>query len=222
MSQYFEPEAAFAISYRKRLPHWSQPGVIAFITWRTSDSLPISILNRWREERDTWLNTKGIDPDDNPDWPFEFDSLPFEQKKYFHANFTKRWHDELDRGHGSCVLKHPAYSKIVAESLLFFHEDRYVMEDFVIMPNHVHLLAAFPSHEAMLKQCESWKRFTARQINKRIGNQGRFWQKDAFDHLVRNEKQLERLKEYLRQNPVKARLKNGEYRLMDHHAPREM
>jgi hypothetical protein len=34
------------------------------------------------------------------------------------------------------------------------------------MPNHVHLLAAFANEEAMLSQCESWKHYTARAINR--------------------------------------------------------
>jgi len=69
---------------------------------------------------------------------------------------------------------------------MHFDGDRYEIMDFVIMPNHVHWLVAFPAEDLMLRQCESWKRFTTTKINQVIGRQGRFWQQDGFDHLVRS------------------------------------
>ena len=129
----------------------------------------------------------------------------------FHDLFTCRWHDELDACHGACHLKHQAIREIVHESLLHFDGDRYEMHDFVIMPNHVHLMASFPDKEVMVSQCDSWKHFTAREINKSVGSSGRFWQQDAFDHLVRHEGQFRRLRDYIAQNPTKTRLRPGEY-----------
>ena len=79
------------------------------------------------------------------------------------------------------------------------------------MPNHVHVLAAFPDEESMLKQCESWKHFTAMQINRQLGRKGRFWQQDGFDHLVRSERQFEHLRRYIAENPTRAGLQPGEY-----------
>lgn len=87
------------------------------------------------------------------------------------------------------------------------------MLGFVVMPNHVHLMAVFESNEALLLQCESWKRFTGTKIQKRLGRRGRFWQQDAFDHLVRCEAQYKRLLAYMEQNPAQARLKAGSYAL---------
>jgi putative transposase len=46
----FDPDAEVTIVER-RLPHWSQPGVICFVTFRTYDSMPADVLNRWRIER---------------------------------------------------------------------------------------------------------------------------------------------------------------------------
>src|SRR5204862_6392833 len=102
-----------------------------------------------------------------------------------------RWHDGLDAGHGACVLRQRALAEVVENSLRHFDGDRYELLDFVIMPNHVHLLAAFPDEDAMLAQCESWKHYTATQINRRLKQKGRLWQEDAFDHLVRGEAQFQ-------------------------------
>ena len=102
-------------------------------------------------------------------------------------------------------------AQIVADSLLKFDGDRYELTNFVVMPNHVHLLAAFRDEEAMLTQCEGWKHFQAVQINRAIGASGRFWQQDGFDHLVRSEEQFAHFQRYLADNPRKAGLPPGEF-----------
>ena len=102
-------------------------------------------------------------------------------------------------------------AETVSDSLQYANGELYEVTDFVVMPNHIHLLAAFASEEAMLRQCESWKHFTARKINRRIGAEGRFWQRDEFDHLVRSEEQLQHFRKYIADNPTKASLNAGEY-----------
>jgi putative transposase len=205
----FEPESDIH-AVQRRLPHWSQPGAVAFITWRQNDSMPKEVVDRWRQERDQWLRDHNIEPRD-PNCPA---LLKKHDPQLWHTTlrtFSLRWHDALDSGHGSCVMRDFNIANIVADSLHYFDGDRYMLLDFVIMPNHVHLLAAFPDEEGMLKQCESWKHFTATQINRALKRKERFWQQEAFDHLVRSEEQLQYLRQYIAQNPEKARLKPGEY-----------
>lgn len=60
-------------------------------------------------------------------------------------------------------------------------------------------------------QCESWKHFTARKINRAVGRFGRFWEQDAFDHLARSPGGYERLRRYIADNPAAAGLSPGEY-----------
>ncbi|MDA1055589.1 MAG: transposase [Planctomycetota bacterium] len=194
----------------RRLPHWTQAGTACFITWRTDDSLPKEVVERWRLDRFQWLRKQGINPR-AADWRAKLRELDLSLQHQFFEHFSARWHDELDACHGACVLKDAANAKIVADSLLYAHEDLYELTDFVVMPNHVHLLATFHSEEAMLDQCESWKHFTARRINRRIAATGRFWQQDGFDHLVRSEEQFEHFRMYIADNPGKARLAGGEY-----------
>ena len=80
------------------------------------------------------------------------------------------------------------------------------MGDFIVMPNHVHLLAAFAAADAMKVQCDSWLHYTAFQINKATGKMGKFWQQEPFDHLVRSLEQYEYLRQYIADNPHKAGL----------------
>ena len=126
---------------------------------------------------------------------------------------SDRWNGHLDDCHGACVLRRPELSQIVADSLRHFDGDRYELTDFVVMPNHVHVLAAFPRSEAMLQQCDSWKHFTATKINRILGVKGRLWQQDGFDHLVRSSEQFEYLRDYIASNPIKAKLKPNDYRM---------
>jgi type I restriction enzyme R subunit len=95
--------------------------------------------------------------------------------------------------------------------LQHFDGDRYGLTDFTVMPNHVHMVVAFPDEESMLAQCDSWKRFTATRINRLLGRKGRFWQLDDFDHLVRSLEQFDYLRRYIADNPKRAALNPAEY-----------
>jgi putative transposase len=205
----FDREGELLITER-RLPHWAQAGTITFITWRTDDSIPAPVLREWRGERCRWLRAQGLDPD-RPDWRRQLANLSPALREEFHRTFSDRWHDELDACHGQCVLRRLELANIVAGSLHHFDNDRYVLTDFVVMPNHVHLLAAFRDEAAMLAQCESWKHYTALQINRALGRKGRFWEQDGFDHLVRSDQWFEYYRHYIAENPTKARLAAGEF-----------
>lgn len=208
--RFFDPNDESLITQRK-LPHWAQDGCVVFITWRTADSMPKDVLERWRADRNRWLDLHGIDPTQKS-WKTQVQALPPDLIAEYHDRFTTRWHEALDASHGGCVLSQPEIADIVANSLLHFDGDRYEMLDFVIMPNHVHVLAFFPDKAAMIEQCDSWKHFTARRINAALGTQGRFWQQDAFDHLVRHEGQFRRLREYIAHNPRQAGLRADQAR----------
>ena len=109
-------------------------------------------------------------------------------------------------------MARPELSQIVLDALRHFDEDRYLLTDAIVMPNHVHVLVAFRDEDAILAQCEGWKRYTARQINRTLGRSGEFWQVEQFDHLVRGPEQFEHLRKYIAANPKKAGLGAGKYR----------
>src|SRR5262249_17470092 len=149
----------------------AQAGAITFITWRTDDSIPAPVLTQWRADRCRWLRAQGIDPN-QPNWQTQLAFLAPELQRVFRWEFSERWHNELGTGPGACVLRRPELATIVADSLRHFDGDRYLLTDFVVMPNHVHLLAAFCDEAAMLAQCESWKHYTAVKINRLLGRKG--------------------------------------------------
>ena len=172
--------------------------------------MPDSVVNGWRAERDAWLRQNGVDPS-RPGWEALVTNWPVDRLRNFRRYVADRWNDHLDELHGACVLRQPKFAEIAGDSLRHFDEDRYYLSDYVVMPNHVHVLAAFPTEEAMLAQCESWKRYMARQINAMLGRKGRFWEQDVFDHLVRSPHEYERLRRYVADNPRRAKLQAGDY-----------
>lgn len=208
--EFFDPKGEVTIYYR-RLPHWDQPGAMCFITWRTVDSIPAEVLQRWRIERAIWLRQRHIDPQAT-DWRELIRALPVEARRDYHVRFTSPWMERLDECHGACLLRQPELASIVADSLLHGDGNEYEVSDFVVMPNHVHVLAQFRSEGGMKACCQNWKHYTARRINEALATAGQFWQWESFDHLVRSPEQFEYLRGYIERNPVLAVLQPGEYR----------
>ncbi len=206
--QFFDPKQPVAIG-EKSLPHWAQAGTLTFITWRTADSLPAVVLKRFAVQRAELVRSFGLDPE--TDWRRQLaERAPAERGRVQWALF-EAWDKHLDAGAGECILARPDLSRIIADSLHYFDQGRYVLTDFVVMPNHVHVLAAFPDEDAMLSQCTSWKRFTARKIHEVMGRNGEFWQVEQFDHLVRSAEQFEHFRRCIAENPQRARLAAGQF-----------
>ena len=206
---YFDPSQEYTVTYGD-LPHWEQVGATQFITFRTADSLPASVVERWKRDRDGWLNKQTKTTTSLP-WFEKFKMLSPAKKEQFNRIFRHELELQLDKGRGSCLLRRECFGRIVADSLKHFDGQRYYLGDFIVMPNHVHVLVSFFRDVRLREQCYSWKHFTAGKINKLRGVQGEFWQTESFDHLVRNAENFIGFQKYIRENPVKAGLKEGEF-----------
>jgi REP element-mobilizing transposase RayT len=208
MFDFFDRKADYIVS-EGNLPHWYQPGVTYFITFRTSDSIPQGLLRAWHTRRQDWLRRHRIDPA-NPQWKAQLQEHPDWEQEY-HRLFSKEFMAYLDRGYGECVLRQPQLAKLVADTLRHFDGDRYHLGDLVIMPNHVHLLCCFLGGTDLEAQCTSWKQFSGTAIHRTLGRRGRFWQVESFDHLVRGPEAFKQFQTYIADNPKKTRLREGEY-----------
>jgi putative transposase len=207
LGEVFDPKAELLI-YEHCRPHWSQAGAVVFITFRTHDSIPREAIERWEREKQEWLQARGFD---GRYWSTILPTLPEKERTDFQRHFERCREDYLDTCHGRCLLRQPELAQIVADALLHFDGQRYRMGDFIVMPNHVHLLAAFASADSLKEQCDSWLHYTAFRINRAIGERGKFWQQEPFDHLVRSPEQYEYLRKYIADNPRQACLHPGEF-----------
>lgn len=205
----FEPfrEDKEVIRYQNNLPHWQQKGVTYFVTFRLADSIPKPKLDAWAQEREYWMQAHGLKPS------YSLDSLTEAKRREYHLRFTQSFHNLLDAGTGECYLRREDASLLVANALSHFHGDRYELDAWVVMPNHVHALVCPLGEHSLDQVLHSWKSYTAHAINKLLFLSGQFWQHESYDHIVRSEEQLEHFRRYIQNNPIKAKLRAGEYRV---------
>lgn len=64
------------------------------------------------------------------------------------------------------------------------------------MPDHLHAIIAFPRDPGMKTSVKNWKHFVAT-------HHGVDWQRDFFDHRVRNADELQKKISYILFNPVR-------------------
>jgi type I restriction enzyme R subunit len=209
MFELFDPADDLRIT-EGNLPHWFQPGVTYFVTFRTEDSLPREVAEFWHRRRDDWLRRREINPIAQ-NWREALHQLPLDQQREYHKLFSVEYLHLLDKGWGECVLKRSELAAKVAASLNHFDGERYNLGDCVVMPNHVHLLVGLLGDTDIEGQCRSWKKFSAGEINRALGRSGRFWQEESFDHLVRSPESFERFQRYIAENGPRAGLTPGEY-----------
>ena len=183
---------------RRHLPHWEQEGATYFVTLRLADSIPNSLLTEWHDELQTWL---------------KFHPRPWDHKtaKEYERRFVDGPEKWLDRGHGECHLRNQRLAAIVANALRHFDRERYRLDAFVVMPNHVHVLVQPKSGHSLSEILHSWKSFSAHSINKALHRKGDFWMEESHDRMVRDFEELERYRDYIKENPVAAKLGEGEF-----------
>ncbi|RME04647.1 MAG: hypothetical protein D6805_02280 [Planctomycetota bacterium] len=197
--------------YRRKLPHWIPPEATFFVTFRLVHSLPTKVLKeleavRKRSRQRIYRQYRGQKQKDKL----------YELEKQYFTHFDA-W---LDR----CIEESPRWlmensiASIVAEEIHRLEKKRYELIAYCIMPNHVHLLvntAGFPfapSHQGktasypLTDTLRLIKGRTARRCNQILGRQGKFWQPESYDHVIRNENEQEKTLAYILHNPVKAGL----------------
>ncbi len=127
--------------YQRNLPHWRQDGCTYFVTFRLADSVPDSVRREWEQEKKQWLERHSVSYDgERGHWREAFQRLSPGERFLFEQHFNRRVQSCLDRGLGECHLRDPACATVLREELRRDDCHRHHLGDFVIMPNHVHLL----------------------------------------------------------------------------------
>jgi REP element-mobilizing transposase RayT len=142
-----------------------------------------------QQQREQWRRTHDLK------------NLSGEELAEYYRLFSERYDQLLNAGSGSCVLRDPINTDIVRGALRFFDRQRYVLDEHVVMPNHVHVLVRPLVGYGLAAILHSWKSYTANQINRRLGSAGQLWQHESFDHIVRNEPAMDAIRRYIRENP---------------------
>ncbi len=101
------------------------------------------------------------------------------------------------------IFSDDARARLLIETLLHYRtEKKYEIHEFVVMPDHVHVLLT-PSHEISLERAVQ---FIKGGFSFRLRARGTVWQESFTNHHIRDERDFERHREYIRENPVVAGL----------------
>ena len=86
----------------------------------------------------------------------------------------------------------------------------YELFAWVVMPNHVHALFQPETGHDLAEIPGAWKSVSTRLINKVRDGRGSVWQREYYDHLIRDEAEFIHAVEYILGNPRRfARLALG-------------
>ena len=182
---------------RGYLPRCDFPDLVQFVTFRLADSMPASRRGEWEH------------------------LLAIEDLREKRTQLE----EYLDRGVGECQLRDPRIAKLCEEALLFFHNERYELLAWCVMPNHVHLLVHVWQWP-LWKMVQSWKHHVQRQAklfvterrlparrddkesdrNAPCRRPALRWEREYWDTFMRDEEQEKSAVRYIKANPVKAKL----------------
>jgi len=183
------------IRTRGYLPHWEQPNATYSLTIRLHDSLPYAAIDRIRHEYSVMRRTvrSAI------------------EKAELRAQLEQQIDNELHLGHGEAFMNDPRVADIVANTFTYFDGVRYELIAWCVMPNHMHAVITPFESWSLQRIVQSWKGYSARMANQVLRREGRFWQREYYDRIVRDEKDLVRTMAYVRNNPEKAGLKDWKW-----------
>lgn len=168
------------------LPHFDVPDKVQAITFRLADSLPKHVVEEWK---------------------FELSRQPEKDRKVEERRRLQRY---LDASHGSCVLRRSTCAETVEDALLHFDGDRCMLLAWVMMPNHVHVIAELSDDVRLANVVETWKKYSARRINAELGRSGALWFREYYDRWVRDSNHLHNVIAYTHRDPVMAGLCQAE------------
>lgn len=96
----------------------------------------------------------------------------------------------------STPLTDESLAQALLDSVRFYHDQtRWHCSLFLLMPDHLHALIAFPQAQIMSVVMGAWKGYQTKRLGVR-------WQENFFDHRLRNRKELDEKAAYIRLNPV--------------------
>jgi putative transposase len=85
-------------------------------------------------------------------------------------------------------------------------ERKFELHDFVIMPDHIHLLLTVKDGMTVEKAMQLIKGRFSHRLSHEFGHKGEVWQRGFSELQVMSRESLETHREYIGQNPVKAGL----------------
>jgi putative transposase len=85
-------------------------------------------------------------------------------------------------------------------------EGNFLLHEFVLMPDHFHLLLTPAPHITLERALQLIKGGSSHRIRQELGYRFPIWQTGFDDHRIRNRADYEHHQAYIHQNPVREKL----------------
>lgn len=214
------------------LPHWYMPGAAHFVTYRLADTLPAEVLKRLRAEREARLGQPPLPGVSRWKQKAQAHKQFFAAyDRYLDQASSVRWLEnpavaEIIIGnlyhHHQVKYQlleysvmpnhvHVLFVPIIADAGSISHVADAVSVRIQPLASNQSDLDYFSdevtdTQSPLSKIMHSLKSYTANEANKELSRDGRFWQRESYDHWVRDDAELARIAEYIANNAVSAKL----------------
>jgi putative transposase len=103
-----------------------------------------------------------------------------------------------------CLLQSERMAKLLIDVLFHYQkQSKYRLHEFVVMPNHFHVLITPLSAVTLEKAVQFIKGGFSFRAKKELGLAGEIWQTSFYDHRVRDANEYARFRHYIHMNPVR-------------------
>ena len=172
----------FAQVQNGRYPHWTLNGVVYHICFRLADSVSQESQHAWMLIREHYKNLSIA----------EKRQLTDEERAILARAYSEKVEAFLDAGYGECQLRLPEVADIVCRVIDHDNGTKYQLHAVGVMPNHVHVIVSFCEGVDMAEVVQEWKSVSAHQINRLLRRKGELWQKDYYNHIIRDRVEYEK------------------------------
>ena len=99
------------------------------------------------------------------------------------------------------LFRTESWARLFFKNLLSHRGDAYLLHEFVLMPDHFHLLIT--PFDSLEKAVQLIKGGFSYQVKKELGSNAEIWQRGFADHRVRDWEDYDKHVHYIHLNPVK-------------------
>ena len=202
---YLKGEEPIKKSKPGNLPHWTQEGATYAVTFRLADSLPNAVIDEYTAEK------KMLSEIINKAEKEGEDTTARDARAKLESLYSEKIEEALEAGHGECHMRRKEIAEIVRDAILRFAGERFELGAWCVMPNHVHLVIQPKEGHLLCEILQGMKAFSAKMSNQLLGREGAFWQRESYDHIVRDQEDFAKQRKYVLANPVKAGLVDWEF-----------
>jgi len=110
---------------------------------------------------------------------------------------------------GRALLQSDRHAMLLIDTMRsYVNARKFVIHDFVVMPNHLHVLITVDNMMSIEKAMQLIKGGFSYRVRKELGYQGEVWQRGYSEVRIRDRRGFLKHRDYIDQNPIRAGLAN--------------